>query len=344
MKKTFNTYSIHLSTKRTLPLYRSTRSLEAVARYLSRQGIKRASFLAGSGIEARDLDDPDFLVTPEQELLVLKNIVKLRPDPGLGLSVGREFHLGILGKLGAAALNSDTLLDAHKIIYQYSELLQTYYHYDLLAKDDRVYIKLNELVDLKDLRLFMCERELASVFRIGGDLIGDHPYWSEVRFTYPKPTHVAHYQDFFQCPLLFNAKDIMFIFDKKYLFKPLPLANPLLRKIYEKDCQQLSLRMKKQETITKRIQQEIIFHKNGLPSFDQMSHYFNLSTRTLRRRLSAEGTSYKDLASQIQKNKAINLLRTTDYPIWQISAELGYNDLANFYRAFKSWTGYTPNS
>jgi len=56
------------------------------------------------------------------------------------------------------------------------------------------------------------------------------------------------------------------------------------------------------------------------------------------------GTSYKDLVSGIQKNKAITLLQKTSLSIGQIAAETGYNDLPNFYRAFKHWTGKTPGS
>lgn len=339
-----DTRSIHISSSGTLPLYRSTSSLEAIARYLSMLGIDRDSFLAGSGIEGSDLDDPYVLVTAEQEFVILQNLVKLKPDPGLGLSVGRLFHMGILGKLGAAATNSDTLLDALKIIFQYGELLQTYYHYDLIVKDDLVFITLKELVDLKETRLFMCEREFASVLRIASDLIGAPFPVREIHFAYPKPTHVSLYHDIFQCHLVFDAKDYLAVFEKKHLFLPLPLANPLARKTYEKECRQLSLRIQRQDTFAGRIQQEILFHKDGAPGFDQLARYMNISPRTLRRRLIAEGTSFKDLVSKIRKDKAIELLRTTSRPIGQIAAELGYSDLANFYRAFKSWTGRTPGS
>ncbi|MGO8714699.1 MAG: helix-turn-helix domain-containing protein [Smithella sp.] len=40
--------------------------------------------------------------------------------------------------------------------------------------------------------------------------------------------------------------------------------------------------------------------------------------------------------------KAIDLLQTTTHSTQQISAELGYGDLSNFYRAFKRWTGRNP--
>jgi AraC-like DNA-binding protein len=339
-----DTHSIIISSSRTLPLYRSTRSLEAIARYLSMQGIERNSFLAGSGIEPSDLDDPDALVTPEQEFIVVQNILKLKPDPGLGLFIGRQFHMAILGKLGAAAINSDTLRDALAIIFQYSELLQTYFHYDVLVKNDHVCMRLKELVDLKETRLFMCEREFASVLRIASDLIGAPFPVSEVRFAYPKPEHASLYQDIFRCPLVFEAEHHMAFFDKKYLYQQLPLANPLLRKTYEKDCKELCTRIKRQGTMTRRVRQEILFHRDGVPSYDQLARYMNISLRTLRRRLSAEGKTYKDLVSEMRKSKAIHLLETTERSIEEIAGELGYSDISNFYRAFKRWTGKSPSS
>lgn len=338
-----HTQSINLSSSKTLPLYRSPRSLEALVRYLSMQGMNRASMLAGSGIEASDLDDPDFLLTPEQEFGVLKNIVKLRPDPGLGLSIGGQFNISIIGKLGAAAISSDTLLDAIEIIFRYGELLQTYYQYCLTVKDDLVYIELNELIDLKDIRLFIYERECAACVRMAGNLAQVPVPLKEIRFVYPKPAHVALYQDFFQCPLVFNAEAFMIVFEKKHLFLPLPMANPLLRKTYEKECRELLQRISGQGTMAGRIHQEMLFRRDSFPGFDQMAHGMNLSPRTLRRRLKEEGTSYQDLASRVRMDKSIRLLQDTDKSIWQITTELGYHDPAHFYRAFKSWTGHPPS-
>src|SRR5690606_33775287 len=110
----------------------------------------------------------------------------------------------------------------------------------------------------------------------------------EIRLAYPKPAYASYYNEFFQCPVEFNADNHMIVFDSKYLFKQLPMANPLIRKVYEKECKQLSLRIKRQETITKRIHQEIMFHEGSFPNFDQLARYMNMSPRTLNRRLTEE--------------------------------------------------------
>jgi AraC-like DNA-binding protein len=343
MKRTLDKNVLHIASRRSLPLFHSINSLAVLARFASTKGIDTALLLAGSGIQPSELDDPDMLVMPEQELMVMRNIVKLVPEPGLGLSIGKQYHAGILGKLGAAVISSNTILDIVGVVFQFPELLHTYFDYDLTIKEDVVCARIDELVDLKDIRVFLCEREFASIHRIFSDAIGAPFPINEMRFAYPKPSYASLYQDIFQCPLVFNAENHLIVFDKSYLFIQLPMANPLAKKTYEKECRELSLRIKSQGTIAKRVHQEIFFHRDVFPSFDEMAHYMNFSPRTLSRHLTAEGTSYKKIISKIRKNKAITLLQTTAQPIEQIATELGYSDLANFYRAFKSWTGYTPS-
>lgn len=78
------------------------------------------------------------------------------------------------------------------------------------------------------------------------------------------------------------------------------------------------------------------------PTRSQLARRLNMSDQTLNRRLAAEGVSYKSLAQDIRQKKACDLLRSTDLSIEEIASKVGYSNVANFYRAFKSWTGKTP--
>lgn len=91
-------------------------TLAVLSRYAVIKGIDIAVLIAGSGIHAGDLNDPDFLASAEKELILMQNLVRLAPEPGLGLLIGNQYHTGVLGKLGAVAIHSNTLLDAIKII------------------------------------------------------------------------------------------------------------------------------------------------------------------------------------------------------------------------------------
>ncbi len=67
-----------------------------------------------------------------------------------------------------------------------------------------------------------------------------------------------------------------------------------------------------------------------------------MSVATLRRRLSAEGTSYRALKTRVLSARASDLL-ATDTAMSAIASELGFADVRSFSRAFKSWTGETPH-
>ncbi len=70
----------------------------------------------------------------------------------------------------------------------------------------------------------------------------------------------------------------------------------------------------------------------------------NISERSLRRRLSAQGTTFNTLVAQNKKTLAKQWLTDGDKSITDISFLLGYTDTSNFTRAFKKWFSVTPTT
>ena len=67
-----------------------------------------------------------------------------------------------------------------------------------------------------------------------------------------------------------------------------------------------------------------------------------LSSRTLSRRLSEEGTSFRQLYNDCRCGIAKDLLAQDKMTIGQISLQLGFTDEANFSRYFKQQTEQSP--
>ncbi|MFZ2176329.1 MAG: helix-turn-helix transcriptional regulator, partial [Rhodococcus sp. (in: high G+C Gram-positive bacteria)] len=72
---------------------------------------------------------------------------------------------------------------------------------------------------------------------------------------------------------------------------------------------------------------------------DQLS----ISTSTLKRRLSEEGTTFRELRQSFLRERAMLRLLDRSMSVSEIATELGYSDLTNFSHAFKRWTGRSPN-
>lgn len=66
--------------------------------------------------------------------------------------------------------------------------------------------------------------------------------------------------------------------------------------------------------------------------------------RTLRRRLAALGTSYRDIVQEQRTIKARRILGYGEASMTQLAEMLGYSDSAVFSRAFKQWTGVAPQN
>ena len=66
-----------------------------------------------------------------------------------------------------------------------------------------------------------------------------------------------------------------------------------------------------------------------------------MSSRTLKRKLKAEGTAFSDILDQLAIEQARKLLRSA-LSVEQIAERMGYSDVSNFGRAFRRWTGTTP--
>ena len=80
----------------------------------------------------------------------------------------------------------------------------------------------------------------------------------------------------------------------------------------------------------------------GVPDVKFVAEKFGMSHRTFQRRLSAEGTRYKELVAQVRQDIALDLLNRTDSSISEIAYLVGFTETSTFHQAFKRWTGQSP--
>lgn len=83
---------------------------------------------------------------------------------------------------------------------------------------------------------------------------------------------------------------------------------------------------------------------SGQYSMADVASRLAVSTRTLQRRLNDEGTTFQKELDSLREELARNYLSKSDYSSGQIAFLLGYEDPNSFFRAFRSWTGQTPES
>ena len=80
------------------------------------------------------------------------------------------------------------------------------------------------------------------------------------------------------------------------------------------------------------------------PSFAVVAKMLRTPSRTLRRHLQLQSTSFRRLSDELKTQFALQYLRGTKMTNEDIAFALGFSDAANFRHAFRRWTGKAPNA
>ncbi|MEV7284960.1 AraC family transcriptional regulator ligand-binding domain-containing protein [Streptomyces sp. NPDC093252] len=83
---------------------------------------------------------------------------------------------------------------------------------------------------------------------------------------------------------------------------------------------------------------------SGSTSMDTIARKLTLSRRTLQRRIEAEDTSYQQILDTTRNDLARHYLLNTELSVAEVSFLLGFSEPNSFYRAFRTWTGTTPDT
>lgn len=81
---------------------------------------------------------------------------------------------------------------------------------------------------------------------------------------------------------------------------------------------------------------------SGRTSLDEVSEMLAYTPRSLQRLLQREGTSFKKVLANTRERLAKHYLCSANITHSEVAFLLGYDDPNSFFRAFRTWTGTTP--
>ena len=140
----------------------------------------------------------------------------------------------------------------------------------------------------------------------------------------------------------FAARSNRILVNRAGASQPFPGYDPVLTRMLEQQCQQ---RMDTVENsgIAGKVRQQLLGELGLGATLNDMASALALSSRSLRRKLEQEGTSYRDLVEEERRQLALQLLTSTTMKIEEVAAHLAYTDAGGFVRAFRRWQGCSPS-
>jgi AraC-like DNA-binding protein len=150
------------------------------------------------------------------------------------------------------------------------------------------------------------------------------------------------YERLFDCPILFDAEAIEIHLSSESLDVPLEMSDAEMARICEERCEMILARLGVAGGFVDRVRAELLSGPRRFPDLDTVARAMAVSPRTLCRRLNEEGASFRQVLDDVRKSLALDYVESSDLPLQQIAALLGYEEPANFHRAFRKWVGVTP--
>lgn len=310
--------------------------------------IQKAQLLTGTGLTLTRLSDANCVVTPDEEVSVIHNLIDLLSanTAGLGLIIGLRHQLTTYGILGYALMNSATGLDAMNLVQRYLALTYTFVKISFYQDNGQCLIHFIEPVDFTpELQQFVLERAMAATSRVINDIYESSFQLDTFHLKYPEPSSplIDVPKTYLGATIQFGQKNNVLSFKIAQLQHPLPHANPNTAAMCERLCMELITQRHTALTTTMIVRDFLMNAPSGvLLSLGHIANRLNISERTLKRRLQEENTSFRLIQNEILHHRA-DVLLSKGLSLTQVAEILGFSDLSTFSQAYKRWTGIAPS-
>ena len=135
------------------------------------------------------------------------------------------------------------------------------------------------------------------------------------------------------------------VFDAEDADRPFLTASPEMWSFFEPALKMRLSELDQRAKMSERVHSALL---EALPagelSVDAVCSRLGVSSRTLQRRLKTEGRTFQQILDQVRLSLALHYLRNSNMSGGEISFLLGFEDSNSFVRAFKVWTGITPQA
>ncbi|GAA4694544.1 AraC family transcriptional regulator ligand-binding domain-containing protein [Nocardioides conyzicola] len=293
---------------------RAAAGVALLVEHAREHGVPDDVVLAGTDLTAVGATE----VTAAQELRVVRN---LRARLGeVGPDVGRRYRAATFGVLGYALLASRTVHEAMNLALRFLDLSHAFAipRAELDGQQVRVVVSGDGLPD--DVRRFLVERDAAAIRAVLVELAA-----MPVRLTT-------------------TGDDRVLTFDVAELGRPLSHSDPTTLVGFEAACREVVGHRRERTGFAGEVRVLVTQRLPGGAPLAAVAAALGVSERTLRRRLSADGTGYQRLLDEVRGSMAEELLGTGRLSVEEVGLRLGYAEASSFIAAHRRWTGATPGA
>lgn len=321
--------------------------IAALVETLAEQGVDAERALAGTGLSTDQIRDRFVLTSIQQYIRVCINALRSSTDPATPFVTGRRLHLFAYGMYGYALMSCLSLRSYFQLGQKYHILATPTMSIGWEEQEDAAFWFFPDeftFTRSHDLRRFLMEQQFTQHVTHLQDVAGKEVWPVRAGFAFEKPPHIDLYEKYLGCECRFDQPRSELHYDRGILDQTPPLAHSMTSLVFQETCDQLVSKATSSTGFSREVYRLLIQSPGKFPDMESIASTLNMTTRTLRRHLAAEGRTFSAILDDIRHALSMEYLRTTSLSIEDIASFVGFSDMANFRKAFKRWTGETPGT
>jgi len=331
------TSGLPVSSERTT----SSRAFWPPLDFLKARGIAVDELITCTGYSERELREPDRRIPRQAVISMMRALREATNEPALGFAFAAFVKSETFDLLEYMARASATMRDAMLVAGRYSRIVDDSFRCSIQSIDGRVMWRIDTDWPA-DVEPTLVEYLLAVLGVVGRRLFSEIPI-QEIWVRWPEPEQKQRYVRAFGFPVRFEAPFNAIVYPAGAVDVPLRHADPTLAKLLERQAEGLLAGLTGVDRLSDHVKLLLSEELRGQePSMQSIARRLGTTPSTLRRRLSAEGTTFKQLLELTRLELARACLADPRLSINETAFLLGYSDVSTFFKFFRRSTGRTP--
>lgn len=310
------------------------------------KGMEPQDFMQGTDVPLSILASPSAYVGSDSMAKAVENILNQLGTPSLPIEYGKRLSLSHHGALGLASRSGANILACAEIFFSYVSTRSSLPDvFTFGVANDRMYINFESesKINMATARfyttslLIICDSFIRTLTGMVDEIVDTH-----VSIAFESPGEIDNTVLPLGMVLSFNQPTHKISIPLALAEKPLVQFNPQLATLAINMCQEELAKIGKANSISNIVRSLIRFSEGKLLNIEKIAESLNMSSRTLKRKLSLEDISFQKIKDSEHLKKSVYLLAFSNDSIDSIAEKLGYSDASNFSKAFLRWNGCSP--
>lgn len=318
-----------------------TKVPQAFWRAVARAGLSGPALLRQARLPAALHVTPDAWLTTAQYFALWRAVEDLSHDPAIGLKMAAETDAALHPPATMSAFFARDYRDALHRLARFKRLC-TPEALVLTEAGAGCRVAMRWLYADAPEPDVAADVTFAAILELGRRGTGKRIVPLRVEVTRSGPLSDAH-RRYFDAPVKTGCAENALVLRRDDLDLRFAGHNPELLSILDPTLTETLAEIGAQSSVVDQV--KILIKRriaSGRPDLAEVARELGMSERTLQRRITGQGTSYRGLLDEARKELGRHLLSNDQNGVDEIAFLLGFQDTGSFYRAFRGWEGVTP--